>query len=53
MVSDNTTFFIAFASMFGGIALYLWRLERLATRLEDRLARVARERAPEPGGPDD
>jgi hypothetical protein len=38
-MSDNTTFFLAFLSIFGGLAWYFFRLHRanaaLAARLED------------------
>jgi len=41
MPTDSTTFFLAFAALFGAILVYLWRLERLGRRLEKRLLAVA------------
>lgn len=37
-MDDTTTFFLAFAAVFGGIALLLLHLERRAQALERRLA---------------
>jgi CcmD family protein len=38
MVSDATTFFLSFLAVFAGLAAYLWHLDRVARRLEARLA---------------
>ncbi len=43
MTADATTFVIGFTAVFGGIAFYLLRLDRLARALERRLAAVERE----------
>ena len=37
-MDDATTFFLAFAAVFGGLAAVLLHLERRAKALEDRLA---------------
>lgn len=37
-MNDATTFFLAFAAVFAGIATLLWHLERRAKALEARLA---------------
>ena len=37
-MDDRTTFFLAFLAVFGGLAAYLWHLDRAARRLEARLA---------------
>ena len=37
MLSDNTTFFLAFAAIFLGLAAYVWHLEREAKRLQQRV----------------
>jgi hypothetical protein len=37
-MDDTTTFFLAFAAVFGGIALLLLHFERRAQALEHRLA---------------
>ena len=37
MVSDATTFFLSFATVFGGLGYYLLRLERQVRGLERRL----------------
>ncbi|MEK6975481.1 MAG: CcmD family protein [Candidatus Thermoplasmatota archaeon] len=39
-MDDATTFFLAFAAVFLGIAALLWHLERRAKALELRLATV-------------
>lgn len=44
MASDLTTFTLAFAAVWGGLALYGFRLHRLARGLETRLARLERPR---------
>lgn len=36
-MSDNTTFFLAFLSIYGGLAWYLVRLHRANAALADRL----------------
>lgn len=38
MASDAMTFFLSFLAVFGGLAAYLWHLDRSARRLEARLA---------------
>lgn len=38
MPADATTFLLAFLAVFGGLGLYLWRLDRAARRLERRVA---------------
>jgi hypothetical protein len=38
-MSDLTTFALAFALVWGGLAAYLLRLHLLARRLEDRMGR--------------
>jgi CcmD family protein len=40
MAADTTTFAAAFACLFLLLAGYLWRLDRRARRLEERLARL-------------
>lgn len=50
MASDTTTFFLAFTAVFLGIAVLLWRLERQARHLEDRVEALEALDAP-PGGP--
>lgn len=46
-MDDTTTFFLAFAAVFGGIAALLLHLERRAQALERRLATLeAAQRAP-------
>ena len=37
MASDALTFFLSFLAVFGGLAAYLWHLDRQARRLERRL----------------
>jgi CcmD family protein len=37
MPSDHLTFFLSFLAVFGGLAAYLWHLDRQARRLERRL----------------
>lgn len=37
-MDDQTTFFLAFLALFGGLAAYLWHLDSTARRLERRLA---------------
>jgi len=45
MPADTTTFYLAFTTVFGGLAVYLWWIDRQARRLEERLAVLeARER---------
>jgi len=52
MLSDATTFFLAFLAIFGGLAAYLWHLDRAARRLEERLATLeaatTKAKPPEP-----
>lgn len=38
MLSDAATFFLSFLAVFGGLAAYLWHLDRSARRLEERFA---------------
>jgi hypothetical protein len=47
MATDTQTFAITFALVWGGLALYLLWLHRVARGLEERLARLERG-----GGPD-
>lgn len=44
-MDDRTTFFLAFLAVFGGLAAYLWHLDRTARRLEARVAALEAERA--------
>lgn len=37
MISDNATFFLAFAAVFLGFGVFLWKLHQEARRLEFRL----------------
>lgn len=37
MISDSTTFFLSFLAVFGGLAAYLWHLNRLVDGLQQRL----------------
>lgn len=48
MPSDALTFFLSFLAVFGGLAAYLWRLDRQARRLERRVETL--EAAAPPGG---
>jgi CcmD family protein len=51
-MNDATTFFLAFLAVFGGLAAYLWHLDRQARRLEARLAVLEAATANvKPGGP--
>ncbi len=52
-MNDATTFFLAFLAVFGGLAAYLWHLDRSARRLEARLAALeaATAKAKRPDGP--
>lgn len=43
MISDNTTFFLAFAAVFLGFAALLWKLHRDAKRLEFRIQVLEQE----------
>ena len=50
-MDDRTTFFLAFLAVFGGLAAYLWHLDRSARRLETRLAALeatAKAKPPQP-----
>lgn len=51
-MDDATTFFLAFLAVFGGLAAYLWHLDRSARRLEERLAALeavtAKAKGPQP-----
>jgi CcmD family protein len=51
-MDDRTTFFLAFLAVFGGLAAYLWHLDRAARRLEARLASLesatAKAKPPQP-----
>ena len=51
-MNDATTFFLAFLAVFGGLAAYLWHLDRAARRLERRLATLesatAKAKPPQP-----
>ena len=52
MAADATTFFLSFLAVFGGLAAYLWHLDRAARRLEARLATLERATAKaKPGEP--
>lgn len=44
-MDDRTTFFLAFLAVFGGLAAYLWHLDRSARRLESRLAALEAARS--------
>lgn len=44
MASDTTTFFLAFTFVFGALAFYLWRLDRGAKRLAERVDELERQR---------
>ncbi|HUR26201.1 MAG TPA: CcmD family protein [Candidatus Thermoplasmatota archaeon] len=49
-MNDATTFFLAFLAVFGGLAAYLWHLDRAARRLEARLVTLESVTAkPKPG----
>ena len=50
-MNDATTFFLAFLAVFGGLAAYLWHLDRAARRLEQRLATLEAATA-KPKGPE-
>ena len=51
-MNDSTTFFLGFLAVFGGLAAYLWHLDRSARRLERRLAALeaatAKAKPPQP-----
>ena len=47
-MDDATTFFLAFAAVFGGIAALLLHLESRAKALEARLATLEAARRPPP-----
>jgi CcmD family protein len=49
MVADATTFFLSFLAVFGGLAAYLWHLDRTARRLEARLATLEATAKAKPG----
>ena len=51
MASDAMTFFLSFLAVFGGLAAYLWHLDRTARRLEARLATLEATAKPKPGDP--
>lgn len=51
MLSDTQTFFLSFAAVFAGIALYIWRLERATAGLAARVASLE-SRTAKPKGPD-
>jgi hypothetical protein len=54
MTSDATTFFLAFTAIFGGLAWFLWHIERHMDRLERQLAeRSARVDSGRDGSPGD
>lgn len=40
---DELTFFLSFLAVFGGLAAYLWHLDRTARRLEGRVATLEAE----------
>lgn len=52
-MDDATTFFLAFAAVFAGIAAVLLHLERRARALEDRLAALEATTAKAKGRPED
>jgi CcmD family protein len=56
MPADATTFLLAFLAVFGGLAAYLWHLDRAARRLEARLATLeaatAKPKAGDAAAPD-
>lgn len=37
MISDATTFFLGFIAVFLGFGIYMWRIDRQASRLEQRI----------------
>lgn len=49
-MNDATTFLLGFLAVFGGLAAYLWHLDRSAKRLEQRLAALEAATA-KPKGP--
>ena len=49
MASDALTFFLSFLAVFGGLAAYLWHLDRTARRLEARLVTLEATAKPKPG----
>jgi CcmD family protein len=50
MTSDALTFFLSFLAVFGGLAAYLWHLDRQARLLERRLETLESATAkPKPG----
>lgn len=51
MASDLATFTLAFAIVWGGLAVYLVRLHLLARRLEARLAQAGVNGIKPKGGP--
>lgn len=53
MAFDTTTFFLAFTAVFLGIAVLLWRMERQARHLEDRVEALEAVRSPARPGADD
>lgn len=51
MVSDATTFFLAFLAVFGGLGAYLVWLQRRAKQLGDRLAALEAAKPKDPQAP--
>ena len=43
MTADTTTFLAAYLSLFALVGLYVWRLQRIARRLEERLEDLERQ----------
>lgn len=52
MPADATTFYLAFSALFLGLGLFLFRLERMLRRIEERLAVVESEPGRHPDGGD-
>ncbi len=50
MVSDNLTFFLSFATVFGALGWYLWHLDRKIDAMRRRLDDVAAATAKKPDG---
>jgi hypothetical protein len=45
MISDATTFFLVFATVFLSLAAYLWKLDTAAKRLEFRISLLEEQNA--------
>lgn len=51
MPADATTFYLAFTTVFGGLAAYLWWIDRRAARLEEQLRLLETARGKNEGPP--